>query len=586
MRRSGLNDEDDVGRQGIDSKSDEEVRLISLGSKKNHWIPPKAAAGTQTHGRNHASQVEKANRIIDLEHKNKMLLTQISKLEKSNMMLLDQVRFLKIEKIDCEREISRFRRLRENVDLESTTNHRKSRTARTGTDKGGERVTRSNRHLDSRFISGEAGHHEYGLRVPPWEEREREKKSYTKRSDYNDREPVTDGVSYEPGIARGSYQYQQQLPRRGREPVRQKYRQVQDADNQVNPNSRFEDGVTVKPSDMERKHFQRPRPGFEHCDERFFCEREGTKSTGEQPRLPAGFEHREVELVTEGKGCDPATDDRQENLARSDSDSGQARKPIGPDAAKWKKQQKDAWGDEDISNAEIEKSPVIQEERSMASTHRIISSVVRDSDLWVPPNPLARNVVDWSTPSKEKTVSERSELSANRPIGKAPEVIRGRPQSKATNRQVKNQNFSNPVTPPSSDGESSLSDRADMGRLNQGSCNGIYSRSGRSREQGHIQVDNRPASVPASGRKETVHAKKGTCLTGIRVRGNDAISKQRTSSVPPSRGQDLSIPGRKIKGLQFGPHDPSQKVILDKIPPKPTKKKKKSKSRRGIRGWP
>jgi len=443
MSKDSRMKEDEV--QGRELGRNDEVRLVSLAAKRNHWVPPSTSGSggsRQTQEQNHVSQKALNAKIRDLEDQNKVLMNQVEYLKEKNVDLMNEVRALKLEKVDCERKLERYRRV--NFDSHPNT---KSGGVSSNVDTGGDRFLPGQR-IDPSFISHRAPAPEYDYRpntwTPPAAEDYRRNPDkqlpYQKRAEYREHERPTERASWrEHGLGSDDY-FPQQQTRRGREPIREQ-RPGQDADHYVNPNSRF-DGREERFDG--REELLNKRVGFEHYEE------------------------------------DPEPDRRRfESSTRTEDNLGSGPKgwnPIGRDSTQLgKPPAEDSWGGNDAAPRRGG-SPKRKEDSwgTPQETTRASDTEDRNAQWSGQPRP-PRQPVHWSPPANQRPSKETSEYEA--PVNRSSYASGEKRLSESNDRQVpkasptpvKPAHFSDPVTPSSSDAESDTNEPAGHGWRNPGS---------------------------------------------------------------------------------------------------------------------
>jgi len=436
-----LSDPRDIEEEvrGRELGRNDEVRLVSLAAKKNHWVPP-ASTGSggfrQTQEQNPLSQKAIA-KMRDLEEQNKMLRSQVEWLEGKNVDLMNEVRALEREKDDCERKLDRYRR----STFESRPNPERDGVS-TSVDTGGDRYPPDR---EPPFISHRAagGEFEYGASSwnPPAAEDYRrdhdQQLPYPKRgAEYRGNElPAERETWREPPPAQDDY-YQQQAPSRGREPTREQ-RPAQDTRHHFNPNSRFDREDLADGQNLNQ------RVGFEHHEET----QEPALRRYESPA------RTEVKQESGPKGWSPIGRDSTHLGGKPPHDEW-GGKDVVPSSEGNQKRREDPWG-----APQPTRTPSPEEQNSKWSPKPQTSP--RQPVHWTPP---PNKEPSWETSEQKPAVSRSSFADGKKSQPKSND----RPNRNAS-APVRKTEFTDPVTPSSSDGESDTNEHGQRGWGNPGS---------------------------------------------------------------------------------------------------------------------
>jgi len=433
----------------------DEVRLVSLSSKREPWVPPGTAgsgAVSQIQNQNFVSRKALNAKIRDLEEKNKMLISQVDWLERKNVDLMSEVRSLKLDKEDFERELETCRR--SNFDSHSNP---KSGGVSASVDTGGDRFLPGQR-LEPSFISHRPPVPEYEYSPNSWSPPPAEKfrrnhdqqLPYPKRTEYLDQERPTERASWrEPARDLGDYQQEQ------RGPARDQFRPAQDTGNHVNPNSRFDSREDI--ADGQRSLQQSQRVGFEHRNEKLESDRSRFELSTRSGVQRSG-----------GQGWDPIRHDSE--ILKKPAVDAWGRKDVAPRMGGGLTDKEDTWGTYQQSCKSITKEPNTEWMQKPSATPH-------EPAHWSPPSnqrmsmgtPARKTPMNRSSfPEGEEALFKRNDRpgpKASRPPVKKTEPDPVTPSS-IDNRKT---GFCDPVTPSSSDVESDTNEPVQRGWRNPGS---------------------------------------------------------------------------------------------------------------------
>lgn len=557
--------------RGGDLKHNEEVRLINLGTQKSHWVPPVALERThQTQEQSLHSQNALNTKIRNLEDWNTMLLTQVECLWEKNLRLMNEVRLLKLEKVDTERELSLYRQAELNREaiFDSPVNANSNCMSSNANVEGDDFL--ANQRLESSFISCSSPLRHYDTHGKPWNvtptedyQRNHDELTYDKiRGDYqNQGQPPNIEPWREPNYGLSKYVWQLQVPSKAHQPVEELPSKI--IGHHVNPNIRFD-----------RRH------------------QKAVGRKAEQQSEKANYEHRDEKPESDQKryGSSSGYEEKQQSCV------SQGLTPVGHDAADLGKEKiTEILGGKDGSAAQMEDPNDEDELLGTSQKTRPVGTAIRTSQRipnseYSPSQSINRMPQSNQRQRKEQFQNQTS----SSPTSSSSDV---NPQSKSNNLPATVctpppppayiPRFTDPGTPSSSDVESDMSEPVQQGWKNSvdmAKPGGAYSLNGRSKEQRATTNVSGNQSSSVSAERKNPGSRISEKYDNDMIKLDRFIASKQQQSSNQSRGfDDQATPVKTMKGLQMGPHDPTKNFTM--IVKKPSKKKKKSRSRRSQNAW-